>query len=206
MAAQGGIGPMTHSEIPYAEIDTLFLDAGNTLVSIDFEWIGRELDDLGAACSPGALRRAEAAARPAISRMLHEDRFSDAPRFSLAVYIEHVVAGVAAEGGDLGTNSRGLVDALVPRLSGQTARLWSWVIPGVGEALARFRSQGLRLVVVSNSDGTAAQSLSEQALLPFIDEVIDSPMRSAKRESVRFLERLGAIARDRQLAGRMVAR
>jgi HAD superfamily hydrolase (TIGR01509 family) len=190
---------MTTSTIPYGEIDTLFLDAGNTLVSIDFEWIGRELDDLGSTCSPDALRRAEAAARPAISRMLDEDRSRDVPRFSLTVYIEHMMAGLAEAGDDLGSDLQPLLSALVPRLSGQTARLWSWVIPGVGEALERFRSQGLRLVVVSNSDGTAAQSLREQALLPFIDEVIDSHNVGHEKPDPRIfaaaLERCGADPR-----------
>ena len=33
--------------IPYAQIDTLFLDAGNTLVSMDFDWIAAEVQARG---------------------------------------------------------------------------------------------------------------------------------------------------------------
>ena len=56
--------------VPYAEIDTVFLDVGNTLISIDFDRVAEELVARQLHCEPGALRRAEAAARPAYSEQV----------------------------------------------------------------------------------------------------------------------------------------
>ena len=50
--------------IPYRDIDTLFLDVGNTLISIDFNWVAEELTKRGLPSNAEALRRAEAGARP----------------------------------------------------------------------------------------------------------------------------------------------
>ena len=47
--------------IPYDELEALFLDIGNTLVSIDFDWIAEELAALDTQCGAHALRRAEIA-------------------------------------------------------------------------------------------------------------------------------------------------
>jgi len=54
--------------IPFGEIRTVFLDAGNTLVSMDFAGLREALHDLELECSDGQLERAEAAARPGVSR------------------------------------------------------------------------------------------------------------------------------------------
>ena len=59
--------------VPYEQIDTIFLDVGNTLISIDFDWIAAELCARGFACEPAAVRRAEAAARPGYSQRLFVD-------------------------------------------------------------------------------------------------------------------------------------
>ena len=59
--------------IPYGEIDTVFLDVGNTLISIDFDWVARELSARNAPCVADALRRAEAKARPAYAERIFVD-------------------------------------------------------------------------------------------------------------------------------------
>ncbi len=44
------IAPMSPGQaIPYADIDTVFLDVGNTLISIDFAWVAAELGARGVA-------------------------------------------------------------------------------------------------------------------------------------------------------------
>ena len=53
--------------IPYANIDTIFLDVGNTLISIDFDRVADELAVRGLPSEADSLRRAEAAARPGYS-------------------------------------------------------------------------------------------------------------------------------------------
>ena len=54
--------------VPYGDIDTVFLDVGNTLISIDFDRVAAELTARQLLCEPDALRRAEAAARPGYSQ------------------------------------------------------------------------------------------------------------------------------------------
>ena len=53
--------------VPYADIEAVLLDVGNTLISIDFDVVAAELRARGWPCEPSALRRAEAAARPGYS-------------------------------------------------------------------------------------------------------------------------------------------
>ena len=57
--------------IPYGSIKTLFLDVGNTLVSMDFEWIQYKLKQHGMVFSVEKLQRAEAVARTIISDELN---------------------------------------------------------------------------------------------------------------------------------------
>src|SRR3970282_1565832 len=63
--------------LPYAEIDTLFLDAGNTLISMNYQWVATELESFGIRASAESLRRAEAAARPATSARIAVARSGD---------------------------------------------------------------------------------------------------------------------------------
>jgi HAD superfamily hydrolase (TIGR01509 family) len=57
---------------------------------------------------------------------------------------------------------------------GQADRLWCAVLPGVDEALARFRALGLELVVVSNADGSVERSLGNLGLRHHFAHVLDS--------------------------------
>ena len=60
------------------------------------------------------------------------------------------------------------------RVPGRALELWSAVLPGVPEALARLRAAGLRLVVVSNADGTVEEGLTRAGLRRYLDAVVDS--------------------------------
>jgi HAD superfamily hydrolase (TIGR01509 family) len=69
--------------IPYKQIETLFLDAGNTIVSMDFRWIADELGKRGVNTTVEALCRAEAAARPVISKKLSQLKSTELAHFFL---------------------------------------------------------------------------------------------------------------------------
>ena len=165
--------------IPYDAIDTLFLDAGNTLVSMDFVLLCDVLAAHGVACEPAALARAEAAARPAVSRFCvgaASGEWSDVFTF----YLHRVL-------GALGGAAATARDALAPTLTGAirrtipTPRLWSAVLPGVPDALARLRAAGITLVVVSNSDGTAEHGLAAVGLRPHLHHVVDSALLGVEK-------------------------
>jgi len=192
--------------IPYHQIETLFLDAGNTLVSIDFEWIARELAQRDVVCDVEALRRAEAAARPRVSALLADegDREVERVDFSFAIYLDGILDQLERRGVSLAGRREALVDELVPvlRIPGRSDRLWRWVIPDVPAALAGFRAMGIQLVVVSNSDGTAERTLREQGLADHFDAICDSALIGFEKPDPRIfehaLEHAGARA-DRTL-------
>ena len=179
---------MPPPEIPWSEISTLFLDAGNTLVSIDFDRVARELSARDVACTAQELRRAEAAARPAVSAWLEgrSTEGADGFRFWLGAALRQLPAAGELEEEQL----TALVGELAPRLRvrGQANRLWCWVLPGVPDALAALHAAGLELVVVSNADGTVEQGLVEQGLRGFFSAVHDSHHVGFEKPDPRIFE------------------
>jgi len=185
--------------IPWGEIEAVFLDAGNTLVSIDFDRVVDELAAQGFTCSVPALRRAEAAARPAVSSFVAErsteavDTFHFYLREILGRLAEISAAGAPA----LDRTASQLVSSL--RAPGEANRLWRWVLPGVPEALASLREQGLLLLVVSNSDGSVERGLAEVGLRSYLDGVVDSAIVGFEKPDPRIflhaLERAGVSGR-----------
>lgn len=189
---------MSGRSIPWDGLDTLFLDAGNTLVSIDFDWVAEELGRLGVPCRPEAVRRAEAAARPATSRRLERGRPGEGLD-GFRSYLRSLCAELEAACSLGAAALDDLVERLVPVLrSRPTQELWSWVLPRVPEALASFREVGLKLVVVSNSDGTVERGLRAQGLRAHFDAVIDSHIVGYEKPDARIfhaaLEAIGSRA------------
>ncbi len=181
----------------FSSVSTVFLDVGNTLISIDFTWVADELTARGHTADAEMLRRAEAAARPAYShRIFVEGLPPGADPF--AQYLRAMLVGVPPTA----RLDAAAFDALVAELravlrpDGRASVLWRSVMPRVPEALARLRDRGLRLVVVSNSDGTVERSLDEAGLLPFMSAVIDSRLVGFEKPDPRIfhaaLERSGA--------------
>ena len=154
-----------------ARIDALFLDVGNTLVGMDFALLCDVFAAHGVRSAPAALARAEAAARPALSRYLASRSSEWLDTFTF--YLRAVLAG-------LGDDAAATCDQVAPRLAAEvrrtvpTQRLWSSVLPGVPETLAELHAAGLTLVAVSNSDGTVEQGLEAFGLRQYLDHVVDS--------------------------------
>jgi HAD superfamily hydrolase (TIGR01662 family) len=172
--------------IPYANIDTIFLDVGNTLISIDFDWVASELSARGYACVADALRRAEAAARPAYSQRLFVDGVAEGTDLFLAyllAMLEQLDVTGCLPRGDLELLVRELKPVLRP--DGRASVLWRSVMPRVPEALARLRDLGMTLVVVSNSDGTVERSLEAAGLRPYFAVVIDSAIAGYEKPDTR---------------------
>jgi putative hydrolase of the HAD superfamily len=160
--------------IPYADLRTLFLDVGNTLISMDLARVREELAGCGIRCEMSALRRAEAAARPIVSAALQSGRSTE-DLSGFEFYLRAILRQLPSAP-DPGAKRR---DAVVGELATALLalgkqRLWSYVLPGVREALAGFRAAGLQLVVVSNSDGTVESVLSAQGLRSYFDLIFDS--------------------------------
>jgi putative hydrolase of the HAD superfamily len=160
---------------PFDRLTALFLDLGNTLVSIDFAWVRDELDQRGVAVAVSELQRAEAAARPSVSRAVRQTGNSEGGD-AFHRYLTTVLGGVASAAAMSDRERDGLAADLVPvlRVPGQSQRLWSNLLPGVRQTLETFHRAGLPVVVVSNSDGSAADIVDRQGLRDLVAGVVDS--------------------------------
>jgi FMN phosphatase YigB (HAD superfamily) len=173
--------------LPYAHIDTVFLDVGNTLISIDFDWVASELTARGFPADAQTLRRAEAAARPAFSHQLFVEGLEPgadlfrAYLLAMLLGLEPIAALPAPERDALLADLRAVL-----RPDGRASVLWRAVMPRVPEALARMRDElGLTLVVVSNSDGSVERSLETAGLRPYFTAVMDSALVGFEKPDAR---------------------
>lgn len=174
--------------VPYCDVRALLVDLGNTLVGMDPVLVADALAAEGVACTPERFGRVEAMARPALSAWIAMGA-SDEP--ASLVYVREILARLGPDR-DAGT-------ALAPRLLARmkavpTQRLWSAVLPGVADALARARALGLRVVVVSNSDGTAEAGMVACGLRAQVDAVVDSHVFGAEKPDRRIFEHALALA------------
>jgi len=181
--------PKDNERVPYADLDTIFLDVGNTLISIDFDRVAAELAARQLPCAPDVLRRAEAAARPGYSeRVFVTGAPPDRSLFHsyLCAIFEH--ADCLAALSPIARDE--LVSELAPilRPDGRASALWRMVMPGVPEALGRLQRRGLTLAVISNSDGTCAKSLEDAGLLGYLSFVIDSADVGVEKPDPRIFE------------------
>lgn len=160
---------------PWGAIRCVFLDVGNTLLSVDFEWVTRELRARGVPCEARALERAEAAARPRLSSVIAEERSTEGYD-GFRTYLRLVLAQLPDAQGQDEVALDALADTLMPvlRTPGRSDLLWNRVMSGVPSALESLRQAGLRLVVVSNADGTVRRNLRDRGLEHHFDVIIDS--------------------------------
>ncbi len=181
--------------IPYAEIDTLFLDAGNTLISMDFEWIGHELHRIGLNCTVDSIRRAEAAARPATSKQL-STRASGTDRHLFQISLRRLLSHLDATSELTANEIDTIAGELTPRLKqpGQDHRLWSWLMPGTMDAIEALSALGLKLVVVSNSDGSVERGLTELGLVRHLSAVFDSTIVGYEKPDPRIFDHAIAVS------------
>lgn len=178
-------------------LEAVLFDAGGTLVRIDFEWMSGMLADLGLAIDAARLRRAEIAGRRA---------------YDASAGAQPVEGGSPPLGGVGDTRAyfrTTLAAAGVPdtRLDAALARcfdrhdetgLWTRPLEGAREAIDGLNALGLRLAVVSNSDGRADMHLTDCDVRMGLEFVVDSHVVGAEKPSPAIfhvaLERLGVPA------------
>lgn len=166
---------MSVNHIPYQDLKTVFLDAGNTMVSMDYEWLKDELRRCGVSCELQELRRAEAAARPMVSAELERLRSTENQGTSL-FYMRSILKGLKSTSSMSDKGLDHIIKDLYKtfRAPGMIQRLWSNILPGVREAIESLQRKGLKLVVVSNSDGTVEDILTKVDLRRYFFRVVDS--------------------------------
>lgn len=182
--------------VPWTKLDTIFFDAGNTFLSMDFDRVATVAADLGFGFSGSELERAEAAARPAISAALAEGRSTEGGA-AFRLYLEEMLRYLPSprrDGVELASVTGSLADRLFS--PGRNDLLWNRRLPGRREALERIRSLGYRMAVVSNSDGTMRQTVSRIGFAHLFDGLIDSTVVGFEKPDPRIfdvaLETIGA--------------
>ncbi len=66
--------------------------------------------------------------------------------------------------------------------------LWSWPIPGVVEAIERIDAMGIRVSVISNSDGSVAASLRDAGFDGRFEDIVDSQLVGCSKPDPRIFE------------------
>lgn len=181
---------MKRDTIPYNDIKTIFLDAGNTLVSMDFEWILHTLEPFGLSCTVDQLIRAEAASRPVVSKelvRLKSTESGDTFRFYVKTILEKLPENTLPDR----ENKVHILNAILPILKapGLATRLWSYILPGVPEALTILNDKGFQLAVVSNSDGSVEKGLHDIGLGKYFQAIIDSHVFGYEKPDPRLFKR-----------------
>jgi HAD superfamily hydrolase (TIGR01549 family) len=173
------------------DVDLLCLDAGNTVVFFDHARLAHLCAREGWETTAEALRCAEGETKHA-----HEQ----GTLLDLAWANGHT-AGAQSWAGYVGTmlSFAGLARDRVPRMlealwpEHRTHNLWSLVPEGLVEALLRVRSLGVRVAVVSNSEGKLEAFFDELGILPAIDLVVDSGLVGFEKPDPRLFQ----VALDR---------
>lgn len=175
--------------IDYNRVEVLFLDVGNTLISIDYVWVSKELRERGIQCDAKTLQRAEAAARPEISSQvikIKNNPSSDERVF----YFNQILSKLPSEAKtDIVSLNRVVQELIRVFFSEVNAmRLWSYVLPGTYEALSMFQALGFQMQVIGNADGTLEQQLIKNNLRKYFGLVLDSHIVQIEKPDPRIFK------------------
>lgn len=183
---------------PRAPLDAVLLDAGGTLIRLDFEWMAETVSALGAPVSAAALRRGEVEGRRRYDLSRGHAPAPGEPTSSLGTTgeIREYFSGTLEAGGVP-------VPFIAPALErfkrrNQESGLWSRPMEGARAALDGLAALGVRRAVVSNSDGRAEKHLGDCDMLRGLEFVVDSQVAGIEKPDPGIfriaLERLGVEA------------
>ncbi len=152
----------------------VLFDAGNTLVSLDYPRLAAAVGRATGVALTGAGLASQAGAA---ARSLERSDGTDRERASRYLELLFRLAGVPE-----GQNSvvRDTLFALH-----QERHLWGAIAPETPAALDRLRAAGLRLAVVSNSDGRAEEALAAAGIRDRFELVIDSQLVGVEKPDPR---------------------
>ena len=164
----------------------VFLDAGNTLVSLDYEVIASRLGAFGHAVAPERVRLAEQGARVRLDVHLGPTASTETVDV-FRLYVRYLLDG-------LGIAWEGPVERLADDLRGAKPPygLWSVPVPEAPAVLTALRARGLRLAVVSNSNGTVADLFRAIGLAEHVHAIVDSGVVGVEKPDPRIFAHAAA--------------
>lgn len=163
-------------------LEAVFLDAGGVIVDPNWERVATILGAHGVRVDPAALAAAEPAAKRELDVPSRIQITDDRSRCAFFWELVATHAGVRASSQQLARAWADL-DAYHAR-----SNLWEIVLPGVRAALVRFRTLGLRTVVVSNANGTLRAKLHRLGLDRLVDHVLDSDEVGVEKPDPRIFQ------------------
>lgn len=171
-------------------LETLFLDAGGVLVYPNWARVAEALVRRGVSATAEALVRADPRARRKLDEPAFVGTSDDSARGRALFDTALALAGISGP-------PEALASALAEMSEYQRTRnLWESVPDDAHAALRRFASLGLRLVVVSNANGTLRAHFERLGLAQHFTELIDSTDVGVEKPDPRIfeiaLERSGA--------------
>jgi HAD superfamily hydrolase (TIGR01509 family) len=166
---------MQKKDISFERLETIFIDAGNTLISMNLSWFSDELEKFGITCTENELQRAEASARPLVSSEVLRLKSTET-RDTSVFYIKSILNGLQAASSISASQKTEIVEYLLNTVSktGQSQKLWNNILPGVPEALEILKNNNFQLAVVSNSNGSVEEILNSLGLGHYFDRIFDS--------------------------------
>jgi putative hydrolase of the HAD superfamily len=162
-------------------LETVFLDAGGVLIYPNWWRISDALAEQGVAVSAEALAAADPVARRQLDDQGVIGGTTDATRGWLFFDLVLAQAGIER------STATGAALAELHRYH-TASNLWEYVPPGVVPVLEQLRGRGLRLVVVSNANGTLLKHMDRLDLTRRFDCVLDSADEGAEKPDPRFFE------------------
>jgi HAD superfamily hydrolase (TIGR01549 family) len=184
-------------------VRAVFLDAGNTLLRIDYAVIATELARHGVHARPDEVQRAEWRARVRLDDEVLAKSGPGATTESGVVatsYLRFVLEG-------LGVTDETTIEKVAEwrREYNRPVGFWNSREPQAPEALALLRRSGLRAAVISNSNGSIQSILSTLGLLEHLDFVLDSAEVGVEKPNPKIfqlaLRRAGVAPTDAAYVG-----
>jgi putative hydrolase of the HAD superfamily len=162
-------------------LETVFLDAGGVFIYPNWWRVSNALAKYDVHVSPEALKAADPKARRQLDDQKVIGGTTDASRGWLFFDLILSHAGVP--------RSEGTAAALSVLHAYHTAsNLWEYVPDEAPPALAALRELGLRIVVVSNANGTLRAHLDRIGMTSRFDVVLDSADEGVEKPDPRFFE------------------
>ena len=160
--------------------DVLLLDAGNTLVFLDHDALALAAADAGVSVTGEALRRAEPVAKRAYEAQMHEGLSHEAG-WLLHMQVIFETAGLDKDAAQQATTAA--------QRAHDDFNLWRRVPEGLPQALARAQQAGLRLGIISNSEGKLDALLKRVALDAYFEHVLDSALEGVRKPDPEIFRR-----------------